>query len=331
MRARILEELRELRRDRRAVLVLVALPVLALVVFGCAAGFFPGAVRAAVVGPLAATTGPALPEFFEVVVTAPEDTRAEAERRVRDDEVDVAFVASGSAITTVALVDGSDLFAAQSSIAVLNKISGAVRPEVLFNPELKTSWVLVPAIIGLIVTFVGLIVTGIGLRRQTGAPEESAAGGRSGVVLGEIAPYFLLTALELIAVTVFGLLLFGVPFTGSVLVFAVGAAIFVFLVVCLGALITSVARTTGRVVQVTLVFLLVQIVLSGMIFPLDAMAAGVRWIGYLLPLTYFTMIAQGVMLRGAPLTSLWLPLLVLMVMAAVVVRFRRDPRAATDR
>ena len=66
-----------------------------------------------------------------------------------------------------------------------------------------------------------------------------------------------------------------------------------------------------------------------MIFPLDAMAAGVRWIGYLLPLTYFTMISQGVMLRGASLASLWLPFLVLTVMAVVVftgatLRFRRD-------
>jgi len=66
-----------------------------------------------------------------------------------------------------------------------------------------------------------------------------------------------------------------------------------------------------------------------MIFPLDAMAAGVRWIGYLLPLTYFTIISQGVMLRGAGFDSLWFAFLVLAVMAVVVftaatLRFRRD-------
>ena len=66
-----------------------------------------------------------------------------------------------------------------------------------------------------------------------------------------------------------------------------------------------------------------------MIFRLDELAAGVRWIGYLLPLTYFTMISQGVMLRGASLESLWLPFTVLAVMAVVVftgatLRFRRD-------
>jgi len=63
--------------------------------------------------------------------------------------------------------------------------------------------------------------------------------------------------------------------------------------------------------------------------PLAAMAAGVRWIGYLLPLTYFTMISQGIMLRGAAITALWLPFVVLAGMAVVVftgatLRFRRD-------
>ena len=66
-----------------------------------------------------------------------------------------------------------------------------------------------------------------------------------------------------------------------------------------------------------------------MIFPLEAMAAGIRWIGYLLPLTYFIMISRGIMLRGEPIAALWLPFLVLTVMAVVIftgatLRFRRD-------
>ena len=75
--------------------------------------------------------------------------------------------------------------------------------------------------------------------------------------------------------------------------------------------------------------------LSGLIFPLASMAAGVRWIAYLLPLTYFTEIARGVMLRGAPIASLWLPFVFLALLAAVVSPGRpcasagtfRDPRA----
>jgi ABC-2 type transport system permease protein len=133
----------------------------------------------------------------------------------------------------------------------------------------------------------------------------------------------------MIIITVLGIVLFDVPFRGSPAVFALGAALFLFVVLGLGGFISTISQTAGQAIQTAFFFLLPQILLSGMIFPLDAMAAGVRWIGYLLPLTYFTMISQGVMLRGASLESLWLPFTVLTVMAVVVftgatLRFRRD-------
>ncbi|MFF0814874.1 ABC transporter permease [Rhodococcus sp. NPDC003318] len=333
MRAMIVKEFRELRRDRRTLAMLVVLPLLLLVVFGYAANFYVSSVKTAVVGPQATQVAAALPEYFDVTVTAPDDTRSDAENLLRDNKVDVAIVTSSPGAPSAALVDGSNLFAAQSSVSVLNKAGGAVQTEVLFNPDLKTSWVMVPAIIGLILTFIGTIITSIGLvrEREAGTLEQLAVMPirPSQVILGKIVPYFLLAALDMTVVTVLGMVLFGVPFNGNVLVFALGAAIFLFVVLGLGVLISTVSHTVGQAIQTAFFFLLPQILLSGMIFPLDAMAAGVRWIGYLLPLTYFTMISQGVMLRGAPITTLWLPLLVLTVMAVVVftgatLRFRRD-------
>lgn len=191
----------------------------------------------------------------------------------------------------------------------------------------------VPAIIGLILTFIGTIITSIGLvrERETGTLEQLAVMPISPaqVILGKIVPYFLVAAVDMIIVTVLGMLLFDVPFNGNVLTFAIGAALFLFVVLGLGVFISTISQTTGQAIQTAFFFLLPQILLSGMIFPLDAMAAGVRWIGYLLPLTYFTMISQGVMLRGAPISTLWLPLLILAVMAVIVftaatMRFRRD-------
>lgn len=333
MRAMILKEFRELRRDRRTLAMLIAMPLLLLVVFGYAANFYVGSVETAVVGPQAARAAAALPGYFDVTVVDPDGTRSDAENMLRDNEVDVALVASTLAAPPVALVDGSNLFAAQSSVSALNKAGTSVQTEVLFNPELKTSWVMVPAIIGLILTFIGTIITSIGLvrEREAGTLEQLAVMPirPSQVILGKIIPYFLLAALDMIVVTVLGIALFDVPFNGNVLVFALGAAIFLFVVLGLGVLISTVSQTVGQAIQTAFFFLLPQILLSGMIFPLDAMAAGVRWIGYLLPLTYFTMISQGVMLRGAPIATLWLPLVVLTVMAVVVftgatLRFRRD-------
>ena len=192
----------------------------------------------------------------------------------------------------------------------------------LFNPDLTTSWVMIPAIIGLILTFIGTIITSIGMvrEREAGTFEQLAVMPlkASSVILGKITPYFLLAALDMLLIALIGIWLFGVPFRGNVGIFALGAALFLFAVLGIGVLISTVAKTSGQAIQMAMMTLLPQILLSGMIFPLDAMAAGVRWIGYLLPLTYFTMISQGVMLRGSGWEALWLPILVLAVMAVVL-------------
>ena len=328
----IVKEFRELRRDRRTLAMLIALPLLLLVIFGYAANFRVATVKAAVVGPQAAQVAASLPSsFFDVTVTQPSDSQADAVRLLQDRTVDVAIVTGSTPVR--ALVDGSNLFAAQSIVSVLNKEGNKVSTQILFNPELKTSWVMVPAIIGLILAFIGTIVTSIGLvrERETGTLEQLAVMPikPTTVILGKISPYFLVASIDMTIITGLGMLLFGVPFNGNAFVFMLGAALFLFVVLGLGVFISTVSHTAGQAIQTAFMFLLPQILLSGVIFPLDSMAAGVRWIGYLLPLTYFTMISQGVMLRGASLASLWLPFLMLTVMAVVVfsgatLRFRRD-------
>ncbi len=331
MRAMMVKEFRELVRDRRTLAMLIVMPLLLLVIFGYAANFYVSSLKAAVVGPQASQVVKMLPPFFDVTVTEPADTQADAETLLRDNKADVAFVTGKTPV--LALVDGSNLFAAQSAVAALNKVGDRVKTQVLYNPGLKTSWVMVPAIIGLILTFIGTIVTSIGMvrERESGTLEQLAVMPikPSRVILGKIAPYFLVAAIDMIIVTVLGIVLFSVPFNGNAFAFALGAAIFLFVVLGLGVFISTISQTAGQAIQTAFFFLLPQILLSGMIFPLEAMAAGVRWIGYLLPLTYFTMISQGIMLRGAPIASLWLPFVVLTAMAVVVftgatLRFRRD-------
>jgi ABC-2 type transport system permease protein len=337
--AMIVKEFRELRRDRRTMAMLIALPLLLLVIFGYAANFTITSIRTDVYGPQASAVGDALRSPFAVQHTDPAGTRADAERVLADNDADVAVVTSDGA-TPLALVNGSQLFAAQTANAALGRAGGAVRVEVLFNPDLETSWVMVPALIGLILAFIGTIVTSLGLvrERRQGTLEQLAVMPfrPSDVIIGKIAPYFLVAAIDMVLVTVLGLLLFGVPFAGSPLVFALGAALFLVAVLGLGVLISSVSQTEGQAIQTAMFFLLPQILLSGMIFPLTSMPWGIRWIGYLLPLTYFINIAQGVMLRGEPVSGLWIPLVVLFGMAvgifgAAVLRFRRDlaPRART--
>ncbi len=328
----IIKEFRELRRDRRTMGMLIALPLVLLVIFGYAANFGVDSVSTVVAGPGAGPAAAALPDLFDVTDVDPTTDRATATDELRDNRADAAVVTSESD-RPVLLVDGSSLFTAQATVSAANRAGDALDVEVLFNPELKTSWVMVPGLIGLILAFIGTIVTSLGLvrERQDGTLEQLAVMPfrPSDVIVGKIAPYFGLAYLDMVAVTVLGAVLFGVPFRGPIPLFAIGAAMFLLVVLGLGVLISTISQTQGQAIQTAMFFVMPQILLSGMIFPLDAMPWGVRWIGYLLPLTYFIDISQGIMLRGAGMSSLWVSYVVLIVMAAVVLggavlRFRRD-------
>ncbi|BCJ36112.1 hypothetical protein Athai_36150 [Actinocatenispora thailandica] len=331
MRAMVLKEFLELRRDKRTMAMIIGLPVLLLVIFGYAASFHVDRLDTDVYGPNAAQVAGRLPAPYHVATVDPGGDASRARARLRDRRADVVVVAGSAG--NVAYVDGSNLFAAQAAVAAAGRTAGLLTPRVLFNPRLETSWVMVPSLVGMILAFVGTIVTAIGLvrERQAGTLEQLAVMPfrPADVIAGKIVPYFALAAFDMVLVTVLGCLLFGVPFAGNVAVFALGAALFLFVVLGVGVLISTVSRNQGQAMQLALMVMLPQILLSGMIFPLESMAAGVRWIGYLLPLTWFNKIANGVMLRDASLASLALPLLVLtgmavLVFGAAVLRFRRD-------
>ena len=122
----------------------------------------------------------------------------------------------------------------------------------------------------------------------------------------------------MVIVVVAGMLLFDVPFRGSVATFALGSLLFLF--VTAGDRRADLERVAdaGQALQLAVFTMVPQFLLSGLFFPLYAMPWAVRWIGYLLPLTWFIKVARGVMVRGAPIGSLWLPLLILAVMAVTV-------------
>ena len=126
-----------------------------------------------------------------------------------------------------------------------------------------------------------------------------------------------------------GMGVFHVPFAGNVAVFALGAALFLLVTLGMGVLVSTVSQNQGQAIQLAFMIVLPQVLLSGLIFPVSSMAAGVRWISYVLPLTYFIQISRGVMLKATPISALWQPLGLLALLAVVVlglaiIRFRRD-------
>jgi ABC-2 type transport system permease protein len=331
MWAMAMKEFRQMRRDRRTLAMMILLPVLLLVVFGYAASFDVDRVKTVVVGPQAEQAAAALPDRLDVIRTAPGEGRQDAVEALRDAEAAVAIV-TGDGQPQV-LVDGADLFSARSVVTELRGRPELPAPQVLFNPGLETSAIMVPGLMGVVLVFVGTIATALGVvrERQSGTLEQLAVMPfrARDVLVGKLLPYLGVAVVDLAVIVAVGVLLFNVPFAGSPLVFALGALLFLFVTVGIGVLISTVSETQGQAIQLAIMTMLPQILLSGLIFPLQAMAAGVRWIGYLLPLTYFVQVARGVMVRGAPFEALVFPLAMLAVLGAVVfglsvARFRRD-------
>ena len=353
MWAMIVKEFRQLRRDRRTLAMMIVLPVILLIVFGYAASFDVSKIPTVAAGPQAAALVHSLGKPFDLVAAAPDEGRAWAQTQLRNntDGADVAVI-TGSGPTQV-LIDGSQLFSAKTALGALSAVQEKAlaertsgnpvqRPQVtvLYNPELKTSYIMIPGLCGVILVFIGTIITSLGVvrERQMGTMEQLAVMPLKprDVFLGKIGPYFGVAALDLAVVVGLGVALFGVPFRGSYAVFGLGAILFLFVTLGIGILISSVSENQGQAIQLAMMITLPQVLLSGLIFPLSSIAAGVRWISYLLPLTYFNEISRGVMLRAEPLTSLWQPFVLLALLGAVVftlasLRFRADLAPATPR
>lgn len=208
--------------------------------------------------------------------------------------------------------------------------------KVEFNPDLKTSWVMVPGLIGLVMAVIGTLITSIGMvrEREAGTLEQLAVmpiKARS-IIAGKISPYFMLALVDMSVVALAGVYLFDIPFNGQLWLFALAGVLFLGVVLGLGVLISTASQTTAQAVQMAIMTIIPQTLLSGLVFPLESMAAWVRCIGYLLPLTWFVQVSRGVMLNGSNAAQLWLPLSIMalqcvLLFGAATARLARSLRS----
>lgn len=208
--------------------------------------------------------------------------------------------------------------------------------KVEFNPDLKTSWVMIPGLIGLVMAVIGTLITSIGMvrEREAGTLEQLAVmpiKARS-IIAGKISPYFMLAIVDMSAVALAGVYLFDIPFNGQLWLFALAGGLFLGVVLGLGVLISTVSQTTAQAVQMAIMTIIPQTLLSGLVFPLESMATWVRCIGYLLPLTWFVQVSRGVMLNGSNASQLWLPLSIMalqcvLLFGAATARLARSLRS----
>jgi ABC-2 type transport system permease protein len=196
---------------------------------------------------------------------------------------------------------------------------------VLYNPDLRDLVFILPGLVALILQMLAVLTTAQSVVREyeLGTIEQLMATPARPleIMVGKLIPNLLLMLLVLAITMLAGVFWFGVPFRGDPWLFAWLAILFVWSCLGLGLLISSVARTQREAQQITAMFSMLSMLLTGFIYPRATMPPVVKLIGSLIPLTYFVRIARGIVTKGIGLTFLWTDVIALSVYGAVILVF----------
>ena len=246
------------------------------------------------------------------------------------------------------LVDASDPTASQSAIAAAQLVgqrtnmrlvslrSGTlgnpatrlpvdVRVRPLYNPALANAIFIVPGLIGMILSNTLIIITALTIvrERETGTLEQLIVTplAKWEIMLGKIAPYVLVGYMQLTTVLVVGHFVFHVPIRGPLLALYGASLLFIVASLGLGLFVSTLGRNQTQVMQTAFLFLLPNILLSGFMWPREAMPAAARYVGVILPLTHYLRLVRGIVLKGNGLSELWPQLLALAGFALLFFMF----------
>ncbi len=203
-----------------------------------------------------------------------------------------------------------------------------IQPEVrmFFNEEMKSAYQFVPGTMALILMLVSALMTSISITREkeTGTMEILLASPLKPVqiIIGKVLPYLLLSVANAFTIILTGLLVFGVPVTGSFVLLMLETILFITMALCLGILISTVAKNQMVAMFISLIALMLPtIILSGFIFPIENMPVVLQWISHIMPARYFITIIRGIMLKGVGITYIWQETLVLIGMTLFFIVF----------
>jgi len=348
----VLKELRQMRRDRITLAMIVVMPVMQLVLFGYAINLNLRGLAAGIADQ-ANTAGSraVVMDMLATGVVAPvaeARTPEELVALLRRGEISVGIAippdferrkADGSEAVQV-MIDGSDT-AVQSAAAQLAQTPLAVSVGVgqaplastpapravgvvaFYNPERRSAVNIVPGLIGVILTMTMVLFTGVAIvrERERGNMELLIATplSRSELMIGKVLPYVAIGFLQTTVILLLGVWLFSVPIRGGLLDVYAAAGLLILANLTLGLLISTRAQSQFQAMQMTFFVFLPSILLSGFMFPFAGMPLVAQWISELLPLTHFLRLVRGIMLRGASLAELWIDALALVALTAVMM------------
>lgn len=200
-----------------------------------------------------------------------------------------------------------------------------IRHRIWYNPDMKSGYFFVPGLIALILVMISALLTSITITREKemGTMEQILVSPVRPfeIVLGKVLPYILMAFLDGLLILVLGMIMFGVPFTGSYLLLLLLTTLYVTAALSLGLLISTVVSTQQVAMMIAVAAtLLPTVMLSGFIFPLKSMPVVIQAVSYIVPAKYYMVIIRGIMLKANTITQLLTQMGVLLLMVVVWLR-----------
>ncbi|MDQ2702546.1 MAG: ABC transporter permease [Pseudomonadota bacterium] len=351
----MLKEVRQLRRDRMTLGMILGIPVLQLALFGYAINLNLRGLDAAVADQAntAGSRALVMDMLATGVVRATHDatTPAQVMQLIERGEISVGIViprdferrkANGADVAQV-LVDGSDTVVQSAAIQLaqvpLEARAGSAAADAsrisvvaFYNPQRRSAVNIVPGLIGVILTMTMVLFTAVAIvrERERGNMELLIATPLTSteLMVGKVLPYIAIGLVQVTLVLALGTWLFQVPIRGSLADVYLASALLIVANLALGLMISNRARSQFQSMQMTMFVFLPSILLSGFMFPFAGMPRVVQWLAEVLPLTHFLRLVRGIMLRGARLGELWpdvgaLLAFTVVVMAVAILGFRK--------
>jgi ABC-2 type transport system permease protein len=360
--AMLVKEFIQLKRDRVSFAMIIMIPLMQLLLFGYAINTTPRNLPTAVLmqesSDLSRSILAALENTKYFRVTHLPRSEAEVDQLLASGDVLFAIefpanfersVRRGDKPAMLVIADATDPVASGTALSALSEVLQTSlshdrdvpnRPEMPFeirtharyNPAALTQLNIVPGLVGTILTMTMLIFTALSVTREIerGTMENLLSMPITPVeiMLGKIIPYVFVGVVQASMIISIGVLLFGVPILGNVAMLALLSTLFIATNLSIGYTFSTIAQNQLQAMQMSMMFFLPNILLSGFMFPFAGMPIWAQYIGEALPLTHFLRIVRSIMLKGSNLSDLRYDaiamfVLMLVAMTIAVTRFRR--------
>ena len=340
----VIKEAKHILRDRRTMLILFGMPIVLMLLFGFAITTDVRNVRTVVVTSqmdhLTQQAVDRLSQSEYFIITATVATPAEAERLIRSQQADMAVVfALGYASKKRAMqfiVDGSDpnmaqqwtTFAQQTLANALPSTPNAKRStlntKLLYNPQMRSAYNFVPAIMGMLLMLICAMMTSISIVREKekGTMEVLLVSPVRPlmIIIAKAIPYLILAFAILVVILLMAHYVLAVPLAGSIGWILLISTIYILLALSLGLLISNIASSQLVALLLSAMVLLMPIVmLSGMLFPIDSMPAVLQWLSAVIPPRYYIEAMRKLMIMGVGFADVAREVAILSLMTAALL------------